>query len=990
MKRSILVLGALLLPSTVSLAVIDTNTNGLSDPWEKANNNGVLFPETYDPQADPDSDGWTNAEEAAAGTNPNNPNSPGGILRPDLAHIPAVMGTDGNGQPVIITPEAVSLSWTTIPGKRYRLYFTSDLSSLLPVGSAFTGTGTTVTYTFLTSVADARFWRVSITDIDSDGDGLSNHEEALSSSNPSRRDTDGDGVNDYDEIVLNQTTASTKSDLDSDGVPDDFEKDLARKLLAYKSDPSQWTSTEFAALSSGNLDSAHAYSGDGTSTLDLYGLLLGAASFPPADNALMIEMTSREISIDGSYDVIPPEEPQDPENPEDPEISNTLQRTRSTSQNGVTITEPIEQTEATAAAFSNYLGMADWHAISTPRSLPASMIELEAMPSVSEFWALDLLPSNYACQGSMVQNRFRYISTDPTHPAISKTFFYINSTRAIDDHSGYIGSITSAVPINVALPSGQFVSPYIHQTAPLTDGIRTLCHVVPVDVTWQTMDGWNNVEDHIDPWSKPIAGKRIFPDFEDPSKSEIRHKLQVIVKTSPSLAGKTVFVKAFDVDDSTAEDFDLDENGLPAVIDTNGKAGGDNLPDYLNTTLTGQFWNGSAWGGDTAQATVAANGEAKFIFRVGMQPGNNYRVVASLNDQSMFAGVQTTDSTLATYLGPEAAQTGNAPATPLLTVWRRLWVENDSMDCIPTDPPPNSYMRNDLSSDIENPLIEQASLNTSGTDTLFVLQPISDPSSFVQLDNGHIIVGNSNYGITGTGVVGEDHVVSVAGNHTTDTVGASYRLYDDDAYGLANIPLPRTDLVDDVMKRAFRPGFIEVMETGTFNTQKLVPFSRNHAPFVGSPLNYNYGVWDNALEPMLEGGENLWAATVVVGYQSKHEQDNDPNSEKNSLDGSTVGDSLYFNGLARISVIYSETIRDGLDSQFRENTIGNFEYERRLRLTAAHEIGHQPLYSLGNDHHLEDGLMQDGGHGGLGGNETPFSPLSLKRFRSVFKWRQKD
>ncbi len=70
MRSRILLLAAILLPVLTLHAIVDTNDNGLSDIWEKQYNENELFTETFDPDADPDADGWTNAEEAAAGTNP--------------------------------------------------------------------------------------------------------------------------------------------------------------------------------------------------------------------------------------------------------------------------------------------------------------------------------------------------------------------------------------------------------------------------------------------------------------------------------------------------------------------------------------------------------------------------------------------------------------------------------------------------------------------------------------------------------------------------------------------------------------------------------------------------------------------------------------------------------------------------------------------------------------------------------------------------------
>ncbi len=221
MKRSIFLLisGIWILASGLSFAILDVNDNGLSDFWEKEYNDNELFAETFDPQEDSDSDGWTNTQEATAGTNPFGPNSPDGIIRPATEHVSAVMGEE-NGMPVVITPEAIKVIWPSLAGKQYTLLFSPDLAegSSIPVGDPFTANGGEVTYNFEINHADRSFWSVAVEDIDADSDGLTNHEEHQFGSNSAVADTDGDGTSDRGEAEAGTNPINT--DTDADGLDD--------------------------------------------------------------------------------------------------------------------------------------------------------------------------------------------------------------------------------------------------------------------------------------------------------------------------------------------------------------------------------------------------------------------------------------------------------------------------------------------------------------------------------------------------------------------------------------------------------------------------------------------------------------------------------------------------------------------------------------------------------------------------------------------------
>jgi outer membrane protein OmpA-like peptidoglycan-associated protein len=81
--------------------------------------------------------------------------------------------------------------------------------------------------------------------VDSDGDGLSDYDEVMKyGTDPNKADTDGDGLNDGDEL-LKYKTDPLKADTDGDGLNDGDE------ILKYKTDPLK-TDTDGDGLSDGD------------------------------------------------------------------------------------------------------------------------------------------------------------------------------------------------------------------------------------------------------------------------------------------------------------------------------------------------------------------------------------------------------------------------------------------------------------------------------------------------------------------------------------------------------------------------------------------------------------------------------------------------------------------------------------------------------------------------------------------------------------------
>ncbi len=213
--RALSVLAVQLLLLSQSHAVLDVNVNGMSDLWEKQYNNGNLFPNTFLITADPDNDGWNNLTEAAAGTDPFSSTSPNGFVTTDL--IPS------------LTYGAYALEWPTTIGKSYQVQYSFNLTPWSNLGTPIIATTTIHSIGINatqpdTTVPPKLFWRVTITDVDSDGDGLTNAEEFTLDLNTSTATTIN-GISDkwlatHFAAIL-QTTGVTgitmNADTDNDG-----------------------------------------------------------------------------------------------------------------------------------------------------------------------------------------------------------------------------------------------------------------------------------------------------------------------------------------------------------------------------------------------------------------------------------------------------------------------------------------------------------------------------------------------------------------------------------------------------------------------------------------------------------------------------------------------------------------------------------------------------------------------------------------------------
>ncbi len=186
----------------------------MSDVWQRVHNIA-----TGDTTTDIDQDGQPNSAEAAAGTNPRDPNDYFRTFNVSVSP----------------TLDSATLAWRSADDRYYEIEKSTDLISWTYASYQYgLSNQTTSSRTFrLNSPAQPKmFFRVRgypEYDYDYDGDGLQSWEEQLVGTDPYDRDTENDGMDDCFEFIhqLNPLEAAdAASDLDADGLSNLWEYKL--------------------------------------------------------------------------------------------------------------------------------------------------------------------------------------------------------------------------------------------------------------------------------------------------------------------------------------------------------------------------------------------------------------------------------------------------------------------------------------------------------------------------------------------------------------------------------------------------------------------------------------------------------------------------------------------------------------------------------------------------------------------------------------------
>jgi hypothetical protein len=449
------------------------------------------------------------------------------------------------------------------------------------------------------------------------------------------------------------------------------------------------------------------------------------------------------------------------------------------------------------------------------------------------------------------------------------------------------------------------------------------------------------------------GGLRIFPDKQNDPVN--RRKVRVKATGPPDT---TIYFRSFDVDDPSS-------NAAP--VDPNASMGDDNR----GRPKCGAFPNGSC----STSAQTDGSGIAEVEFEVTMQPGDNFKVAIS-TDQTYLNGVTVAGTDL--FANGNKLPTDKAAVTDMLTVWRRLHIEVDSMGPVKDNKITGIIGRGSIT-------------RGRGMVLVFVGQTLEN----MRFQNGRItIAGVGSFPVTANlnSAVGY-HIIQfqAAPNFISGNLsGRSFTLVDDDDFNNndgtnlrgdegENISAPDLSLMADSLDNGvcdysrpnvFGPAYVcpvyDLMGNDDF-----VPFVLNVTDYTPMTLKATYDF--DAVGT--EASEDFWTVYLLGAYQGVPKEDADPDTEPCPDPGRqgicpTFGVVDDINGQG--ASVFSETIADLQRYEARRRRV--FPAGCSNKAVAAHEIGH-----------LFRGLHDDGGLMSSPCNNATslFSESTIKKIREI-------
>lgn len=505
-------------------------------------------------------------------------------------------------------------------------------------------------------------------------------------------------------------------------------------------------------------------------------------------------------------------------------------------------------------------------------------------------------------------------------------------------------------------------------TQGLTNGQKRAVLLVPTGIEAVVWEEINSTLD-ANPTNVPGGGLRIFPDKISPTDTNApgdRARVTVRATITPPMDGVTVYFQSFDVDDpsTNAPPIDGNDDGGPHGLDNHGLLPEGfftpDMPVPLMPVLS------------TASAVTDASGEATVEFNVTMQPGDNFRVAAALRTNHL-AGL-TNDNVPA---GTNQIAGFAGKLSDMLTVWRRLWIELDSMG-----PPASGVGGQEANWEGGSVRALQTNVPAIGQSTLdlhFFLNSASYDGAvdrfeygFIDIDGVGIYTNISNTALSSALLGSVDCNLVITGAPPLSATNTWFKLYDDDWVTKpsgTNFPariMPYTVSGGSLITNAFAEAYILPVYAPAEYIDTNVAFKANLSATGSLFLDY-WTEWRPTVSATrdLEGAPDFWTAHLLCAWQAETDEDGDPDSELVQNIGQSDIPIIGNNQGA----IYIETVREGeglpQTPRVQEEHV------------VVHEIGHQG----GGDH--EDGWIMEEGAPTLylGQPNDRFAPDTIDRFR---------
>jgi hypothetical protein len=478
-------------------------------------------------------------------------------------------------------------------------------------------------------------------------------------------------------------------------------------------------------------------------------------------------------------------------------------------------------------------------------------------------------------------------------------------------------------------------------------------------------------------------GLRIYPDKNNPMDGTDRSIIRVRAAVSPSVPNVKVYFASFDLDDPSATGAPIDTT-MGAGNDNNAPVNRSKSGDFIapmgsNCTAVTTVMDVSQIGCDVAGKSAATN------YKLTMQPGDNFAVAASFSDiyRNGIALNTTNGSIIQNNTSQPIPVSGGTNSnsvaglrTGMLTVWRKLHIEVDSMGAASgnkVDGNLTNTKKVGTGNQTLNLSVSNLMVNRFENGTLVIKR--GNPAVVFKTLRVRATTYVSNTDDTVVDYANTASSVTVINNTGTFSVSPSdsFVLYDDDDMnddGVLDgdegdvVPEPDTSLLQSVDTPC--PSAITANNCNDFASAYVRPYY----DLTGNQRNVTYFAnrSDTEIDTLVqtyfqnratEASEEFWTIYLLGAYQNEEGKSGDPNRVGSAVFGATgTLESTIYGEIARPTE-YEEIDRRFPGVGWRNRSIGN-------KFTTAHEVGH-----LFGCNHMDGGsLTNDYGVMGLSSTRT--------------------